>query len=325
MRLEKKRQLLMGAMILLFTIVFLLSLFVGKYPLYFEDLMQKEEQAVKVFWTLRFPRTYMAALTGFGLGTVGMIYQTIFSNPLASPDIIGVSSGAAAGAAFAILFLSGSVMGITCSAFVGSLLAVVLALVLTMLVPGRGKITIILSGLAVQSLAQTILMILKLTADPDKELAAIEYWIMGSLNGITMQDVPFTTVLTLISMVMLFLLYRQILLLSIKEEEAALLGVEVRKMRLLILTFATFIVASVVCVTGIISFVGLIAPHCARLLTKSYRIEALWLSGFLGGFLLLIADMLARSVASSELPVSIFTTLIGAPFLVWLMIQKESV
>ena len=324
MKASKKRRLLMILLVIFLIGECIISLLVGKYPLRLESLWEGEEQALRIFWTLRFPRTCMAAFAGFGLGAVGMIYQTIFRNPLASPDMIGVSSGAGAGAAFAILFLPGSAFYITCSAFAGSLLAVVLALGLSMLVPGKGKYTIVLSGLAIHSLAQTILMVLKMTADPEKELAAIEYWLMGSFHGITGKDMEVTLPLTILCMAVLFLLYRQILLLSVEEEEAALLGVPVRRMRLLILMLATLVVAAIVCVTGMIGFVGLLAPHCGRLLMGNYRIAALWLSGMLGSMLLLGADMLARSVANSELPVSIFTTLMGVPFLIWLMVKRKN-
>ena len=324
MKIEKKQWRLITSALLLLGIVFLLSLFVGQYPLHIKNLWQGDEQAIRVFMTLRFPRTCMAALTGAALGIVGMIYQTVFQNPLASPDIIGVSSGACAGAAFAILFCTGSSLMVTLCAFGGSLSAVILALGLAVLVPKRGNITIVLSGLAVQSLAQTILMTLKLTADPEKELAAIEYWIMGSLHAITGKDVWFPFGVVMVSTIILGYLYRQILMLSMEEEEAAMLGVSVSKMRLMILLLATLMVAAVVCVTGVIGFVGLIAPHCARMVMKNSRIETLWFSGILGSVFLLIADILARSVAASELPVSVFTTLVGVPFLIGLMLRKDN-
>lgn len=322
MKSEKRLTRLFTAIILLLIAEIIFSLFVGKYPLTLEEIFKGDVQAIRVFLTLRLPRTCMAVLAGFGLGVVGMIYQMVFRNPLASPDIIGVSSGAGAGAAFAILFFSSSAMAVTVSAFLGSFLAILLALGLAMLVPGKGNGTIVLSGLAVHSLAQTVLMILKLTADPEKELAAIEYWIMGSLNGITMKDIPFTFVLVICCMAILILLYRQILLLSVEEEEAALLGIPVRKMRIIILALATLVVAAIVCVTGVISFIGLLAPHCARLWMGNHRMATLWLSGLLGSILLTLADILARSVAASELPVSIFTSLLGAPFLVYLMMKQ---
>ena len=313
--------------IFLMTLVLLaelvLSLFVGKYPLSFEGLMAGEEQAMRVFMTLRLPRTCMAVLAGFGLGVAGMVYQTVFRNPLASPDIIGVSSGASAGAAFAILFLTGSAFAVMGSAFLGSMIAVALVLALTSIAPEKGNASIVLAGIAIHSLAQTILMVLKLSADPEKELASIEYWIMGSLNGITLDKLPVPFVLSVLCMIALFLLHRQVLLLSVEESEAALLGVSVEKMRLCILLLATLVVAATVSVTGIISFVGLLAPHCARLRTKDNRIHSLWLSGLLGGSILCMADILARSLVASELPVSVFTSLLGAPFLIWLLLRRR--
>lgn len=318
-----KKKLLSMTCILL--VLFILSLFVGKYPLALDHILTGDNQSFRVFWTLRLPRTCMAVLGGFGLGVVGMIYQTVLRNPLASPDIIGVSSGASAGAAFAMLFLSGTMASVTASAFAGSIVAVGLALGLSAIAPGKGNGTMVLSGLAVHSLAQTLLMVLKLSADPERELAAIEYWIMGSLNGITMQKIPFTCILTFICTMVLFLLYRQVLLLSMEEEEARMLGISVQKMRVCILLFATLIVAAIVSVTGIISFVGLLAPHAARLLTRDSRMSTLWLSGILGGGLLCLADILARSVATNELPVSIFTSILGAPFLIYLMMRKGEI
>ena len=310
-------------MTLVLLVELVLSLFVGKYPLSFEGLLAEEEQAMRVFMTLRLPRTCMAVLAGFGLGVAGMVYQTVFRNPLASPDIIGVSSGASAGAAFAILFLTGSAFAVMGSAFLGSMIAVALVLALTSIAPEKGNASIVLAGIAIHSLAQTILMVLKLSADPEKELASIEYWIMGSLNGITLDKLPVPVVLSVLCMIALFLLHRQVLLLSVEESEAALLGGSVEKMRLCILLLATLVVAATVSVTGIISFVGLLAPHCARLLTKDNRIHSLWLSGLLGGSILCMADILARSVVASELPVSVFTSLLGAPFLIWLLLRRR--
>jgi iron complex transport system permease protein len=231
-----------------------------------------------------------------------------------------VSSGASAGAAVGILFFAGAA-AVTVSAFVGALLAVVLALGLSALDRGGKHQTIVLAGIAVHSLAQTALMALKLTADPEQELAAIEYWIMGSLNGISLYSIGGNLLLSAFCVAALFLLHRQVVLLSAEEGEARMLGVNVTALRVLILIVATLSVASVVSLTGLISFVGLLAPHGARLLTKSNRFGTMLLSGLLGGALLCGADMLARSVALAELPVSIFTSLLGAPFLIVLIFR----
>ena len=296
------------------------GLFVGKYPLSMQQLLAGDAMQWRVFLTLRCSRTLVGVIGGFALGVSGFVYQTVFGNPLASPDIIGVSSGASAGAAAGILFLSGAA-AVTASAFAGALLAVVLALTLSSLNRSGKSSTIVLAGIAVHSLAQTVLMCLKLTADPERELASIEYWMMGSLNGVSIHSISGNLILCVLCMGVLFLLHRQIILLSAEEGEARMLGVRVAQLRLLVLMVATLSVSSVVSLTGLISFVGLLAPHGARMLTGQNRMGTMLLGGLLGGILLCGADILARSVASTELPVSIFTSVLGAPFLIFLIVQ----
>ena len=172
-------------------IAFVSALTTGKYPISLADLCAGEPMAVRTFTILRLPRALMGLVGGFGLGVAGFVYQTVFRNPLASPDIIGVSSGASAGAAFAILFISAASPSTTVFAFVGGLLAVCLSLGLTALSPVKEHSSIVLAGIAVHALAQTFLMVLKLMADPEKQLASIEYWIMGSLAGVTASKIPF--------------------------------------------------------------------------------------------------------------------------------------
>lgn len=296
------------------------SLFVGKYPLSLDKLLSGDPLQLRVFLTLRVSRTVVGIIGGVALGVAGFVYQTVFRNPLASPDIIGVSSGASAGAAAGILFLSGGA-AVTISAFAGALLAVVLSLALSSLDRSGKNGTIVLAGIAVHAIAQTVLMALKLTADPEKELASIEYWIMGSLNGISAYSIGGNLVLCTICILVLLILHRQVILLSAEEGEARMLGVNVTALRVIILVVATLSVASVVSLTGLISFVGLLAPHGARLLTKNNRLGTMILSGLMGGILLCGADILARSVAATELPVSIFTSLLGAPFLIFLIVR----
>ena len=315
---KAKKFYIFGALLLLTLAV--LSLLIGKYPLSIDKLLEGDELQWRVLITLRLGRTLVGVVGGFALGVAGFVYQTVFHNPLASPDIIGVSSGASTGAAFGILFLSGAA-SVTVSAFVGALLAVVLALALSSVDRSGKNSTIVLAGIAVHSLAQTALMALKLTADPERELASIEYWIMGSLSGVSAYSVWGNLIFCLISLFVLILLHRQILMLSAEEGEARMLGVNVRTLRLIVLLLATHAVAAVVSVSGLISFVGLLAPHGARLLTKHNRVGTMLLSGIMGGILLCAADILARSVASSELPVSIFTSLVGAPFLIFLIVK----
>ena len=309
--------------VLLLLAVLVWSVITGQYPLTLKSLLSGDTMSIMVFKRLRLPRALMGVIGGFGLSISGYIYQLIFKNPLASPDIVGVSSGASAGAALAIVAVSASVPVISISAFIGAVTALIITLLTAYLVPGRNSYTIVLAGIAIHSVAQTILMFLKLAADPEKQLASIEYWIMGSLNGISRDSlaIPFLTTLT--GFIIMALLYRQILILSTSEEEAVSLGVNVTSLRFIILMLATLIVSSIICVTGLISFIGLIAPHIARLLTKRNDIFTYITSGFTGAILLTLADILARSVSPSELPVSIFTSLLGAPLLIILLIRAN--
>lgn len=303
--------------------LFLLSLFVGKYPFTIEGLISGDERQWLVFKMLRLSRATVGLIGGFALGVSGFVYQTVFKNPLASPDIIGVASGASAGAAFGILFFANALMVTLCS-FGGSLLAVVITLLLASIDRTGRKGTVVLAGIAVHSLAQTILMCLKLMADPEKELASIEYWIMGSLNGINSHSIGMNIALIAISLVVLFLLHRKTVILSADEGEARMLGLNVNSVRLIVLISATLSVASVISMTGLISFVGLIAPHIAKRLTKNNNLSTMIMCGIFGSCILEAADIFARSVSSTELPVSIFTSLIGVPFLIFIIFSGRN-
>ena len=315
--------LLSAIQVLLLLAVLVWSVITGQYPLTLKSLLSGDTMSIMVFKRLRLPRALMGVIGGFGLSISGYIYQLIFKNPLASPDIVGVSSGASAGAALAIVAVSASVPFISISAFIGAVTALIITLLTAYLVPGRNSYTIVLAGIAIHSMAQTILMFLKLAADPEKQLASIEYWIMGSLNGISRDSLAIPFLTTLAGFIIMAMLYRQVLILSTSEEEAVSLGVNVTILRFIILMLATLVVSSIICVTGLISFIGLIAPHIARLLTKRNDIFTYITSGFTGAILLTLADILARSVSSSELPVSIFTSLLGAPLLIILLIRAN--
>lgn len=309
--------------ILLLIAVSIWSVFTGQYPLTIKGLLDGDKMMLMVFFRLRLPRVLMGIIGGFGLSIAGYVYQLVFKNPLASPDIAGVSSGASAGAAFAIVAVSASAPFISICAFAGGLIALSITLLTAYAVPGKNRYTIILTGIAIHSVAQTILMFLKLAADPEKQLASIEYWIMGSLNGISIDSIAIPFFITFIGFFIILLLYRQILILSINEDEAASLGVNVTIFRFIILITATLIVSSIICVTGLISFIGLIAPHIARLLTRRNNRFTYISSGFAGTIIMTISDIFARSLSSSELPVSIFTSVIGAPLLIILLIKSN--
>ncbi len=309
--------------------VFLISIGVGKYPINISDILKiifggKVEPTVKmVFFSLRLPRTIMVTIAGIGLSIAGSVYQTIFKNPFATPDIIGVASGANLGAAIAIIFIAGGTFTIAISAFVGAIVAVFTAIGLTKISKDKGISTFVLSGIVISSITQGLIMMLKFFADPERQLAAIEFWSMGSFAGVTKEKVISILPFFLIGITILILLRWQINVLSLSDEEGKSLGISVELIRLGVIIAATLVVASIVCITGLIYFIGLIAPHIGRMITKKNDFHTTILSGFIGGIILIIADCLARSLAGSEIPISILTTFIGAPYLAYLMTRLK--
>ena len=307
----------------------IISFCVGKYPLTLEEIWalltggEVKPMTSKVFFTLRVPRTIMALLGGMGLGLAGAVYQNIFKNPLASPDIIGISSGANMGAAIAIVSAGGTMVSIAVGAFSGGLAAVLLVMILVQTTRSNSTSTYVLAGIIISALANTIIMLLKYYADSESELAAIEYWTMGSLASITASKVTAILPFWIAGFSGLLLLHRQVGLMALNEEECRALGVRLKQVRIAVLLLSTLLVASVICVTGLISFAGLIAPHIARMMIRRQNSQTLVLSSMVGGGVLLIADILARTLYEAELPISILTTVIGVPILVWFMCKRK--
>ena len=307
----------------------IISFCVGKYPLTLEEIWalltggEVKPMTSKVFFTLRVPRTIMALLGGMGLGLAGAVYQNIFKNPLASPDIIGISSGANMGAAIAIVSAGGTMVSIAVGAFSGGLAAVLLVMILVQTTRSNSTSTYVLAGIIISALANTVIMLLKYYADSESELAAIEYWTMGSLASITASRVTAILPFWIAGFSGLLLLHRQVGLMSLNEEECRALGVRLKQVRIAVLLLSTLLVASVICVTGLISFAGLIAPHIARMMIRRQNSQTLVLSSMVGGGVLLIADILARTLYEAELPISILTTVIGVPILVWFMCKRK--
>jgi len=316
-------QIYIGLLVMVISLI--ISISIGRYPISIKEIAKivlgKEvsELTQRVFLTLRLPRTLMALLAGAGLSISGSVYQTIFKNPLATPDIIGISSGANLGAAVAIGLLSGRPITVAILAFIGGLLAVFGALGLTRITKNIGVTTFILAGIVIGSISQGLIMLIKFTADPERQLASIEYWSMGSLASVTDSKLLSILPFFLLGIMGLYLLRWKINILSLSDQEGNSLGIRVNRIRISVIISATLVVASVVSVTGLISFIGLIGPHIARIITKKNDFNTAILGGISGAIIIIIADTLARSLSSSEIPISILTTFIGAPFLAYLM------
>lgn len=325
---RRKKSFIFAAVLV--TAAFGISVLVGKYPLSLQEigaiLFGGEISDLKrdVFFTLRVPRTIMALLAGVGLGMAGSVYQTIFKNPLASPDIIGVANGANLGAAIAIVLFGHNTFLVASSAFLGGMFVMLLVIALVRATGHGSTTTYILAGIILKAVSEACIMLLKFFADPEKELAAIEFWSMGSFGNITASKLFIILPIFLLGFIGLLLMRRQVALLGLEEDESRTLGVRVKLVRVVVLTFSTLMVTSIICLTGLISFVGLIAPHIARLALKRTSFASSVLASLAGAFILLIADCLARFIYSAEIPISILTTLIGVPVLIYFMRSRRA-
>lgn len=305
------------------------SVCVGKYTITTADIQailkgeQVQVMTRNVFTTLRLPRTVMALIAGVGLGIAGSVYQIIFKNPLASPDIIGIAGGANLGAAVAIVSVSTSGMiAIAAGAFWGGLIAVVCVMLLVKATRSRSTSTYVLAGIVINAISKAVIMALKYFADPENELAAMEYWEMGTFGNTTLSKLLSIRPMFLIGLAGILLLRRQIELMSLSDNECRALGVRLRPVRAAVLALSTLMVGSIISVTGLISFAGLIAPHTARLMLRRNDSTTIIMSGLVGAFVVLTADILARVLYSAELPISILTTVIGVPILIYFLCAR---
>lgn len=272
-----------------------------------------------VLFEIRLPRVFAGVLAGAALAAAGAAYQGLFRNPLVSPDILGVSSGAGLGAVIGIFF-SLPIWAIQFSAFAMGLVTVGVVYLIASMVRGREPILVlVLAGVVVGSLTGAAISLLKILADPYDQLPAIVFWLLGSLSGIRNADVINAAPLVLIALIPLILLRWRINVLSLGDEEAKALGVDSSKLRLIVIFAATLMTASVVAISGVIGWVGLVIPHLARMLVGPNFERLLPASMLMGGGYLLLVDTVARSLTVTEIPLGILTAIIGAPFFLWLL------
>ncbi|MCZ7463995.1 iron ABC transporter permease [Rhizobium rhizogenes] len=273
-----------------------------------------------VFWSVRLPRVAAAVVIGAALAAAGATFQGLFRNPLVSPDLLGVSVGASLGAVLGI-FLSLPVLMIQLLGFGLGLVAVCLVYLIGGLIRARDPVlTLVLVGIAIQALIGAGISLVKILADPYDQLPAITYWLLGSMTAITRFDVLSILPAVIIGVLPMVLLRWQMNVMTLGEDEARSLGIETRRIRMVLIAGATLATAATVSVTGIIGWIGLIIPHIARMLVGPDFRHLLPASMLCGAAFLLIVDMLARSVAAIEVPLGILTACVGAPFFLWLLV-----
>jgi iron complex transport system permease protein len=276
-----------------------------------------------VLFNIRLPRIVAAATVGAALAAAGAAYQSLFRNPLVSPDILGVSSGAGLGAVIGIL-LEWPVVMIQLLGFGGGLLAVAVVASLARMLRGGGDVLVlVLAGIVVGALAGAAIALVKVLADPYNQLPAITFWLLGSLAGVKSTDVAATVPVVLLGLVPLLLLRWRIGVLSLGDDEARALGVEVARLRAIVIACATLVTASVVAISGVIGWVGLMVPHMARLLVGPRFDRLLPASILLGAAFMIGVDTLARAGARIEIPLGVLTAVIGGPAFVWLLARNR--
>ena len=306
------------------------AILVGPYPVTLEQLAKAvtrlfidepaaTDQVDTVLLSIRLPRVATALLVGAALSAAGAVYQGLFRNPLVSPDILGVSTGAGLGAVTAIFF-SLPVIAIQGFAFVGGAITVTLVYLVANAVRNHEPtLVLVLSGVVIGALAGACISLLKILADPYDQLPAITFWLLGSLAGIRTSDVASALPAVLIGLIPLVLLRWRMNLMALGDEEAATLGIDPRRLRLLFVAAATLMTASVVAISGVIGWVGLVMPHIARLVVGPNFNRLLPAAMLMGAGYLLAVDTIARTLAETEIPLGVLTAFLGAPVFVWLL------
>lgn len=273
-------------------------------------------------WKLRLPRILLALLTGAGLSVSGCAFQSLFSNPLATPDTLGVASGASFGAALGLLF-GFEILGIQIMSFTLGLTAVVLTVISG---TGRGKhrmSSVVLAGIMIGSLFSALISLVKFTADTESELPAITYWLMGSLDSASFRTLAIGAPAIIIGILILYLIRWRMNLLPLSDEEATASGVNIKLLRAITVICATLITASCVSMCGQVGWVGLLVPHICRMKFGNNHLKLIPSSILFGSAFMVAVDTAARSITASSLPISILTAIIGAPFFIILMRKSD--
>ena len=278
-----------------------------------------DRKADSVVFNLRLPRITVAVLIGSGMAVSGAAFQSLFSNPLATPDTLGVASGTCVGAVVALL-LGWGMSGVQLTALVAGLVTVAITTAVARRRDGgTDVVTLVLAGVIVSAMADAVLSMLKLTADPTSKLPEITYWLMGSLAGASWSQIALAAPFIVIGSGVIVALRWRLNVLALSEDEARAAGVDVRSLRITLIVCATVVTASVISLCGQVGWIGLIVPHAARMLTGSDNRYLIPVCLLLGASIMIFIDTAARTITASEVPVSVVTAIVGAPFFITLL------
>lgn len=294
------------------TVIDILLSPITKMPPYWEETL------ATVVLNVRLPRILLAVLVGGALSVSGASYQTLFKNPMVSPDILGVSAGAGFGAALAMI-KQGQWWEIQAYALIFGLLAVMVANLIGFAFARQEITVMVLAGVVVSSLFQALLSIVKTLADTENALPSITFWLMGSFGRGSVKDLMMMLPSTAVSMMMLYLFRYKINALSAGEDEATTLGVNVSLVKVVVIVASTLMTVTSVSICGIVGWVGMVVPHIARTLVGASYAKLMVSSFGIGSLFLLGIDNIVRGVPGVELPLGVLTALVGTPLFVVLL------
>ncbi len=321
---------LLGALLVATVLV---SLALGRYPIGPADALELlasrvapglgdfSAQQETLFFNVRLPRILLVILVGASLSAAGAAFQGIFQNPLVSPDFLGASQGAAFGACWAIL-AGGTSLVISGSAFAVSLAAVGIVLLVSSRARGNRILVTVLAGIMVKSLFEAGVSYTKLVADPSNQLQAITFWLLGSFNGAKVADLALAAGPIAIGLTGLMAMRWRLNVLTMSDDEALSMGVNAPRVRAVAVLFSALVTAASVAVSGLIGWVGLVVPHLTRGLVGSDYRHLLPASMLAGATFLLVVDDIARLALTAEIPIGILTSVVGAPFFLWLIVKR---
>lgn len=332
-RIRKRYQIVMIVMLLVLICAALLSFWVGYYPLTPVDVVKAFlfrfgyqgdilPQAITIFWSIRLPRILSAMFIGASLSVAGATYQGMFHNPLVSPDILGVSSGASFGAALAILNGCSNFL-VQVSAFAGGVIAVAATYLISRKSAHERTLSLVLTGSMIMALCNAGVTMIKYVSDPNDVLQQITFWLMGSLTKTNMESFGWSVTPMAVGLIVILLLRWRLNLLTLSEDEAKSLGIPIQRYRLIFIVSSTLLSAAAVCLGGLIGWVGLMIPHMGRALVGPDYKRLIPTCAMLGAAYLVIMDDIARSVLSLELPLGVVTSILGVPFFVYLIIKRK--
>lgn len=309
----------------------IIALMVGKYSMSLSDVLASKNyiftkssnmpNSAFVIVSIRLPRILMALLIGSSLAASGASTQALFKNPLASPKILGVFSGAAFGIALGLITFH-KTMYANITAFIFGVIAVSMTYKIGKQKEKQSVLILLLAGIIVDAFFTSLLALVQFNANVETELPSIVYWLMGSLSGVTMEDVKWVAVPIVICLGVLYALRWKLNILSLSNEEAMSLGFNIKVYKVLVIIIVTVLSAISVSVCGMIGWVGLITPHIGRIIVGTDHKRLIPSCIVLGAVYLLLMDTVCRCLFKSEVPLSIMTALLGAPFFAYLLKRK---